>query len=90
MENSWIIYCLFFHVHFLVNSINEVFTVQQVKMKQVALSRDSSTVPHYGVMFAVLTTFDIDGDVTPLVQTLWFVSSFACMDVIFIDSCTFN
>ncbi|PVD38831.1 hypothetical protein C0Q70_01455 [Pomacea canaliculata] len=44
-----------------VNSINEVFTVQQVKMKQVALSRDSSTVPHYGVMFAVLTTFDIDG-----------------------------
>lgn len=54
---------------FLVNTIVDVYTVKQLKVK--ALKNEGKHDPFYGILYAYISTLNIDGETTKVVRNRW-------------------
>ncbi|KAK7507687.1 hypothetical protein BaRGS_00001622 [Batillaria attramentaria] len=53
-----------------LSSIKEVFTVEQLKQKQASMAAENTSTTHYGIMYAVLTTFNVDAENMSVVRNV--------------------
>lgn len=54
---------------FLVNTIVDVYTVKQLKAK--ALRNEEKADPFYGILYAYVSTLNIDDETTKVVRNRW-------------------
>lgn len=54
---------------FLVNTIVDVYTVEQLKVK--ASQNEGKADPFYGILYAYISTLNIDDDTTTVVRHRW-------------------
>lgn len=66
-EKESMLYNNFFF--FLVNTIVDVYTVEQLKIK--ALKNKGKTDPFYGILYAYISTLNIDDETTKVVRNRW-------------------
>ncbi|KAL8601495.1 hypothetical protein ACOMHN_000437 [Nucella lapillus] len=53
-----------------LNSITEVLTVQQLKEKRNSMQQDMSSVPYYGILYAMVTSFNVDTNTADAVRKI--------------------
>lgn len=62
-----------FHVLFSVENVTEVYNVQQLKQLTSEAENSLQSSPTMGIVYAFVTSFDIDRDEKPIVTSRWWV-----------------
>lgn len=65
----------FFRVFFSVGNVTEVYNVQQLKQLMSEADNSLQQSPTLGIVYAFVTSFDIDRDGKPIVISRWWVGS---------------
>lgn len=63
----------YFHVLFSVENVTEVYNVQQLKQLMSEAENSLQPSPTMGIVYAFVTSFDIDRDEKPIVTSRWWV-----------------
>lgn len=63
----------YFHVLFSVENVAEVYNVQQFKQLMSEAENSLQPSPTIGIVYAFVTSFDIDRDEKPIVTSRWWV-----------------
>ena len=62
----------------LVENIKDVYSLQQLKQLMADLDRNPQQFPTLGIVYAFLTSFDIDNDLKRIIASRWWVQ-FCCV-----------
>ena len=57
----------------VVENVKDVYSVQQLKQLMAELENTSQQIPTFGIVYACLTSFDIDSDVKQVIASRWLV-----------------
>lgn len=67
------IWLLYFGFSFgpLVENIKDVYSIQQLKQLMEGMGSNPQQFPTLGIVYAFLTSFDIDSDFKPIIASRW-------------------
>lgn len=56
-----------------LENVKDVYSIQQLKQLMAELENTSQQIPTFGIVYACLTSFDIDSDVKQVIASRWLV-----------------